>query len=115
LCRNGVSSREAHVFSTKLINAFCCSADQRSSSGKPHSQTTAHTRHCEVVSDSQDAFASPRASAASIRYFKKTPTATSYAQKPLRLYVTDCVWLTWRLSSALRRLLAVYFVRVGSR
>jgi hypothetical protein len=49
----------------------------------------ATTRHDEMAFDSHDELAIPLASAASMRYFRKIPSATSYAQKPRVAYSTN--------------------------
>ena len=88
----------AHASSARAMNVFRCSADQRPSSVSLKSETTAHTRQDATPSDSHNVLASPLDRAASMRCLRKIPRATSYAQKPRSTYVTDCVWLTNRIS-----------------
>jgi len=84
----------AHASSARAMTFFRCSVGQFSSNVIAKSETAAHTRQDDTASDSHGVFASPLAWAASMRYLRKTPTATSYAQKPRSAYVTGCVWLT---------------------
>jgi hypothetical protein len=90
----------AHAASARAINACRCSADQCSSNITAKSET-AHTRQDDRASDSQLVFASSLACAASMRYLKKTPMATSYAQKPRAANMTGCVLLTCVLETGL--------------
>jgi len=98
----GIDSRSAslaHASSAKAMKNWRWVAVRFSSSRSPKSLIHATTRHPGILFDNHTEPAFGLASAMSITYFRKTPNATSYAQKPLPANSTNFVFDTVDLES----------------
>ena len=84
----------AHAYSARATSVCRCSADKPASRVSPISGMPAAARQDDTAADSHAVPASSLASAASMRCLRKTPSPTSYVQKPRPAYSTYLVLLT---------------------
>lgn len=80
-----------HAVSARTTKVSRWVAGQFSSSMSAKSEMQATLRQDGTALDSHAVSDSPLASAASMRCFRNTPSATSYAQKQRFAYLTNCV------------------------